>query len=106
VRCSSRKWKCLDFLEQPTDFVQISFRACFWYAGDKAAKCLLLLLWSLVVQVNQIGSVTESIEAVIMAKKAGWGVMTSHRRLAAYHLLKFMYLIKRYGVCLFLLFLF
>ena len=31
------------------------------------------------VQVNQIGSVTESIEAVGMAKAAGWGVMASHR---------------------------
>lgn len=31
-------------------------------------------------QVNQIGSVTESIEAVRMSKKAGWGVMASHRR--------------------------
>ncbi len=31
------------------------------------------------LQVNQIGSVTESIEAVKMAKDAGWGVMTSHR---------------------------
>ena len=28
---------------------------------------------------NQIGSVTEAIEAVNMAQKAGWGVMTSHR---------------------------
>lgn len=35
-------------------------------------------------QVNQIGSVTESIEAVKMSKKAGWGVMASHRR---YHVL-------------------
>lgn len=34
-------------------------------------------------QVNQIGSVTESIEAVRMSKKAGWGVMTSHRRFEA-----------------------
>ena len=34
---------------------------------------------SISMQVNQIGSVTESIEAVKMAKKAGWGVMTSHR---------------------------
>lgn len=39
---------------------------------DKACNALLL-------KVNQIGSVTESIEAVKMAKKAGWGVMTSHR---------------------------
>ncbi|GAV81529.1 LOW QUALITY PROTEIN: Enolase_C domain-containing protein, partial [Cephalotus follicularis] len=31
-------------------------------------------------QVNQIGSVTESIEAVKMYKCAGWGVMASHRR--------------------------
>ncbi|VAH98561.1 unnamed protein product [Triticum turgidum subsp. durum] len=29
--------------------------------------------------VNQIGSVTESIEAVSMSKRAGWGVMASHR---------------------------
>lgn len=30
-------------------------------------------------QVNQIGTVTEAIEAVKMAKAAGWGVMASHR---------------------------
>jgi enolase len=29
--------------------------------------------------VNQIGTLTESIEAVRMSKEAGWGVMTSHR---------------------------
>jgi enolase len=40
-----------------------------------AAKCCNALL----LKVNQIGSVTESIEAVKMAKEAGWGVMTSHR---------------------------
>lgn len=39
---------------------------------DKSANALLL-------KVNQIGSVTESIEAVTMSKRAGWGVMTSHR---------------------------
>jgi enolase len=39
---------------------------------DKACNALLL-------KVNQIGSVTEAIEAVNMAKAAGWGVMTSHR---------------------------
>ncbi|GAU16023.1 hypothetical protein TSUD_338940, partial [Trifolium subterraneum] len=39
---------------------------------SKACNALLL-------KVNQIGSVTESIEAVRMSKKAGWGVMTSHR---------------------------
>jgi len=34
---------------------------------------------ALLLKVNQIGSVTESIEAVVMSKHAGWGVMTSHR---------------------------
>ncbi|KAF2590622.1 hypothetical protein F2Q70_00040810 [Brassica cretica] len=40
----------------------------------KEKSCNALLL-----KVNQIGSVTESIEAVKMAKRAGWGVMASHR---------------------------
>jgi len=40
--------------------------------SKKACNALLL-------KVNQIGSVTESINAVKMAKKNGWGVMTSHR---------------------------
>merc|ERR1712022_7018 len=39
---------------------------------EKAFNALLL-------KVNQIGSISESIEAVSMAKTAGWGVMTSHR---------------------------
>lgn len=39
---------------------------------SKACNALLL-------KVNQIGSVSESIEAVAMSKAAGWGVMTSHR---------------------------
>jgi len=34
---------------------------------------------ALLLKVNQIGSLSEAIEAVKMAKKAGWGVMTSHR---------------------------
>jgi enolase len=34
---------------------------------------------ALLLKINQIGSISESIEAVTMAKKAGWGVMTSHR---------------------------
>jgi len=34
---------------------------------------------ALLLKVNQIGSLTEAIDAVKMAKKAGWGVMTSHR---------------------------
>jgi enolase len=34
---------------------------------------------ALLCKVNQIGSVSESIEAVVMCQKAGWGVMVSHR---------------------------
>jgi len=33
----------------------------------------------LLLKVNQIGSITEAIQAVKDAKAAGWGVMTSHR---------------------------
>jgi len=38
----------------------------------KACNCLLL-------KVNQIGTVTESIKACKMSQDAGWGVMVSHR---------------------------
>jgi len=38
----------------------------------KACNCLLL-------KVNQIGTVTESIEAANLSRKNGWGVMVSHR---------------------------
>jgi enolase len=31
------------------------------------------------LKVNQIGSITESIEASNMSQAAGWGVMVSHR---------------------------
>merc|ERR1711871_910436 len=41
-------------------------------SSRKACNALLL-------KVNQIGSVSESIEAVKLSKQAGWGVMTSHR---------------------------
>jgi len=34
---------------------------------------------ALLLKVNQIGSVTESIEACKLAQSAGWGVMVSHR---------------------------
>jgi len=39
---------------------------------EESCTCLLL-------KVNQIGSISESIDAVTKAKQAGWGVMTSHR---------------------------
>lgn len=34
---------------------------------------------ALLLKVNQIGSVSESIAAVKLAKQSGWGVMSSHR---------------------------
>merc|ERR1712217_899946 len=34
---------------------------------------------ALLLKVNQIGSVTEAIEAARLAQKNGWGVMVSHR---------------------------
>ena len=34
---------------------------------------------ALLLKVNQIGSLTESIEAALLSQKAGWGVMVSHR---------------------------
>ena len=37
------------------------------------------LVNALLLKVNQIGTVTESIEASNMSQKAGWGVMVSHR---------------------------
>merc|ERR1711998_673920 len=40
--------------------------------GDPACNALLL-------KVNQIGSVTEAIEACRMCQDKGWGVMVSHR---------------------------
>uniref|UniRef100_A0AAQ4Q0V8 phosphopyruvate hydratase n=1 Tax=Gasterosteus aculeatus aculeatus TaxID=481459 RepID=A0AAQ4Q0V8_GASAC len=39
---------------------------------EKACNCLLL-------KVNQIGTVTESMRACKMAQESGWGVMVSHR---------------------------
>jgi len=42
--------------------------------GIEKKACNALLL-----KVNQIGSVTESIEACLLAQSAGWGVMVSHR---------------------------
>lgn len=39
---------------------------------EKACNALLL-------KVNQIGSVSEAVEACVMAQKNGWGVMVSHR---------------------------
>lgn len=42
--------------------------------GVEKKACTALLL-----KVNQIGTLTESIEAYEQSKKNGWGVMVSHR---------------------------
>ena len=42
--------------------------------GIEKKSCNALLL-----KVNQIGSLTESIEAYEQSKQSGWGVMVSHR---------------------------
>ncbi|KAF9368973.1 phosphopyruvate hydratase [Podila verticillata] len=34
---------------------------------------------ALLLKVNQIGTVTESIQAAVLSQKSGWGVMVSHR---------------------------
>merc|ERR1712072_275843 len=34
---------------------------------------------ALLLKINQIGSISESIDAVKLSKQAGWGIMTSHR---------------------------
>ncbi|HSU73069.1 MAG TPA: phosphopyruvate hydratase, partial [Candidatus Binatia bacterium] len=38
----------------------------------RAANCLLL-------KINQVGTLTEAIDAAHLAEKAGWNVMVSHR---------------------------
>lgn len=43
-----------------------------WAVNEKAYTCLLLKL-------NQIGSILESMTTVNMAKQAGWGGIASHR---------------------------
>lgn len=42
-------------------------------------KTKVLKSLHLISQVNQIGTVTESIQAALDSKAAGWGVMVSHR---------------------------
>lgn len=60
-------------LQKSIDFIEVIFMSILTFSDPVPI--------GLTEQVNQIGTVTESIEAVKMAKQAGWGVMTSHRRL-------------------------
>ncbi|KAJ0620340.1 putative phosphopyruvate hydratase [Helianthus annuus] len=61
-----------DLLVTNPKFANLFCSACEKAINEKTCNALLL-------KVNQIGSVTESIEAVKMSKRAGWGVMASHR---------------------------
>jgi len=54
------------------DLTVTNIRRIAQAVDEKACNCLLL-------KVNQIGTVTESLDAVLMSKQNGWGVMTSHR---------------------------
>uniref|UniRef100_A0A7S2XY39 phosphopyruvate hydratase n=1 Tax=Fibrocapsa japonica TaxID=94617 RepID=A0A7S2XY39_9STRA len=65
--------ECGDQVQIVGDDLLVTNPARIAEATEKKA-CNALLL-----KVNQIGSVTESIEAVKMSKQNGWGVMASHR---------------------------
>jgi hypothetical protein len=58
--------------------VRVCVRACVGgCAWVRACACLRSA--ALLLKVNQIGSISESIAAVKMCKQSGWGVMCSHR---------------------------
>ncbi|CAK9147867.1 unnamed protein product [Ilex paraguariensis] len=50
-----------------------------WASLQSSVDIQLVVLKLLVSEVNQIGTVTESIRAPLNSKAAGWGVMVSHR---------------------------
>lgn len=61
---------------------QLTCFNCFFLDKFTCLKLMLNLISSLPIyqmQVNQIGTVTESIQAALDSKAAGWGVMVSHR---------------------------
>ena len=49
------------------------------FVGETCQLMLQLFYVIHSLQVNQIGTVTESIQAALDSKAAGWGVMVSHR---------------------------
>jgi len=52
----------------------------FWLlTQSESQKRLKKSCNALLLKVNQIGSLTEAIEACKMSQNAGWGVMVSHR---------------------------
>ena len=61
-------------LNQPIIHIPSCLLSQYSYGGIDSKACNGLLL-----KINQIGTISESIAAVKMCKESGWGVMCSHR---------------------------
>jgi len=74
-------WKAYSkFMKEVGDKVQIVGDDLLVTNPKRVAKALdCSACNALLLKVNQIGSITESIEAANMSMRAGWGVMVSHR---------------------------
>jgi enolase len=74
-------WKAYSkFMKDVGDKVQIVGDDLLVTNPKRVAKALdCSACNALLLKVNQIGSITESIEAANMSMRAGWGVMVSHR---------------------------
>lgn len=59
--------------------MRASFSYCMFYALCHVCERVKDINVHMVIQVNQIGTVTEAIEVVRLARDAQWGVVTSHR---------------------------
>lgn len=56
-----------------------SYDSHFFCGLRECIAVFICFISSIQLQVNQIGSITESIQAALDSKAAGWGVMVSHR---------------------------
>ena len=61
-------------------YIEISFQALKLQSPGPILNIIFIFFSFSLQRVNQIGSVTESIEALKMSKRAGWGVIASHSR--------------------------
>merc|ERR1712232_50045 len=69
-----------DFTKQFGEAVQVVGDDLLVTNTKRIAKALdVQACNALLLKVNQIGSITESIDAANMCKQAGWGIMVSHR---------------------------
>ncbi|RSH90409.1 hypothetical protein EHS25_001014 [Saitozyma podzolica] len=50
-----------------------------WVHFNKTTKIQVSACNGLLLKINQIGTISESIQAVQLAQSSGWGIMTSHR---------------------------